>query len=135
MATGPLPQPDPITQPYWDSLIAHAMQLQRCVDCAKWVFYPRAVCPHCFGPRLDWRQVSGRAALHSFTIVHRAPTPELQAEAPYVVALVELEEGVRLMVRLTDVAPDPTALRIGTPLQLDYGDVTPDMTLPVFRVL
>jgi hypothetical protein len=133
MAIGPLPQPDPVTQPYWDSLKAHAMQVQRCAECGKWVFYPRALCPHCGGARLEWRPVSGRATLYSFTIVHRAPSPELQAEAPYVVALVDLEEGVRLMARLTGIDPDPANLRIGLSLRLHYDDATAEVTLPVFR--
>ena len=66
-------------------------------------FYPRPVCPRCFGVHLEWRPASGRGALYSFTIVHRAPGPELQGAVPYVVALVDLEEGVRLMATLQDV--------------------------------
>jgi len=133
MATGPLPEPDPVTQPYWDSLRAHAMQLQRCGECGRWVFYPRAICPHCGDASLEWRTVSGRATLYSFTVVHRASTPELQAEAPYVVALVDLEEGVRLMGRIRDVEPGADTPRIGEPLVLDYDDVAPEVTLPTFR--
>jgi uncharacterized OB-fold protein len=71
--------------------------------------------------------------LHSFTIVHRAPAPELQGAVPYVVALVDLEEGVRLMATLQDVDPDPEALRIGMPLELVYDDVSAEVTLPRFR--
>jgi uncharacterized protein len=133
MATGPLPQPDPVTRPYWESVKAHAMRIQRCGDCARYVFYPRALCPICGGASLEWHPVCGRGALYSFTVVHRAPTPELQVEAPYVVALADLEEGVRLMARLTGFDADPEHIQIGTPLALDYDDVDAGVTLPRFR--
>lgn len=134
-AHGPMPQPDPVTQPYWESVRAHAMQLQRCMDCGKWVFYPRAACPHCGRVALEWRPVSGRGMVYSFTIVHRAPSPELQASTPYLVALVELEEGVRLMGRLVGVPADPGQVRIGDAVALEYEDVTAEVTLPRFRAL
>lgn len=132
---GPLPQPDPVSQLYWDSVRAHAMRLQRCVDCEKWVFYPRAACPHCGGVSLEWRPVSGRGLVYSFTIVHRAPSPALQEQAPYIVALVELEEGVRLMGRLVGVPVEPGHVRMGAEIVLEYADVTGEVTLPRFRTV
>jgi uncharacterized OB-fold protein len=129
----PLPIPDPVTRPYWESLRAHAMEIQRCAACGRYVFYPRAVCPHCFGGPLVWRRVSGRGTVYAFTVVHRAPAPEFQADAPYVVALVDLEEGVRLMATLVGVAADPVRIAIGTPVEVVYDDVTPEVTLPRFR--
>ena len=133
MAPLPLPQPDPVTRPYWESLRSHALALQWCAACQAPVFYPRPVCPRCLGSHLEWRPASGRGVLHSFTIVHRAPAPELQGAVPYAVALVDLEEGVRLMATLQDVDPAPEALRIGMPLELVYDDVSAEVTLPRFR--
>ena len=132
----PLPQPDPATQPYWDSLRAHALRLPWCLTCDRAVFYPRPVCPRCLG---DGAGVATRQrAGHAVQLHHRPPGPAAGAAGggrdggrrwagavPYVVALVDLEEGVRLMANLAGVAPDPTALRIGTPLELDYEDVDP----------
>ena len=139
----PLPQPDPATQPYWDSLRAHALRLPWCLTCGRAFFYPRPVCPRCLGADLEWRPASGRGTLYSFTVVHRAPPPPpppagaatgaWAGAVPYVVALVDLEEGVRLMANLVGVAPQPAALRIGAPLVLEYEDVTPEVTLPRFR--
>ena len=130
MATGPLPVADPVTRPYWESLKAHAMRLQRCESCARWVFYPRAVCPHCGGVSLEWRDVSGRGTLYSYTVVHRAPSAELQAETPYLVGLVDLEEDVRLMGRLDGVGQE--GVRIGMAVRVGYHDVTEEITLPRF---
>src|SRR5436309_10047123 len=103
----PLPQPDPVTRPFWDSVRAHAMQLQRCAACGRFVFFPRALCPYCFSDRLEWTPVSGRGVVHAFAIPYRHPVPAFQPDLPYVVAIVELAEGARMMTNLVDVAPDP----------------------------
>jgi uncharacterized protein len=131
----PLPQPDPITKPYWDSLKAHAMRLQRCGSCGRFVFFPRALCPFCFSDALAWTPVSGRGVVHAFTVPHRHPSPAFQPDLPYVVALVELEEGPRLMTNLIDVPPDPARITVGMPVEVVYDDVTPEVTLPKFRPL
>lgn len=131
----PLPQPEPLARPYWDSLKEEAMQLQRCTACEKFVFYPRALCPHCGSRELAWQRVSGRGRLHSFCIPHRHPHPAFQPALPYVVAMVELDEGVRLMTNLVEVEPDPAKLMplIDRPVEVVYDRVTDDVTLPKFR--
>lgn len=129
----PLPQPDPVTQPFWDSVKAHAMSIQRCNACQRHVFYPRMHCPYCFGRALAWVPVSGRGVVHAFTIVHYHADPTFRADAPYVVALIELDEGVRMMSNLADVTPDPHHVRVGMLVEVTYDDVTPEMTLPKFR--
>jgi uncharacterized protein len=132
-AQRPLPTPDPVTRPYWESLRAHGIRLQRCQACGRFVFYPRAVCPFCLADRLEWTPVSGRGVVHAFTIPHRHANPAFGTRAPYVVALVELEEGVRLLSNLVEVAPTPEAVRVGMPVEIVYEDVTPEITLPRFR--
>jgi uncharacterized OB-fold protein len=122
-----LPTPDPVTQPFWDSLKAHAIKLQRCGGCQQFVFYPRAVCPACLSDDLVWTAVSGRGVIHAFTIPYR------QAPEPYVVVLVELEEGVRMLSNLVGVEPKPEAVRIGSPVEIVYEDVDETITLPKFR--
>ncbi len=131
--TKPLPEPDPVTRPFWESVKAHAMRIQRCAACGRYVFYPRPLCPHCFSAALEWTPISGRGVVYSFTIVYRHPGAAFQAELPYVVALVELDEGVRMLTNLVQVAPDPAQLRIGMPVEVVYEDVTPEITLPKFR--
>ena len=131
----PLPQPEPLARPYWDSLREGAMRLQRCAACERFVFYPRALCPHCGGRELSWQPVSGRGRLHSFCIPHRHPSPAFQPDLPYVVALVELDEGVRLMTRLVGVEPDPGKLMglIDRAVEVVYEAVSEEITLPMFR--
>ena len=93
----------------WDSLTAHALELQRCDGGGQVIFYPRPMCPSCMSDDLTWTKVSGRGVVHAFTIPHRHPNKAFAAEVPYVVALIELEEGVRLLSTLVDVAPTPDA--------------------------
>jgi len=129
----PLPTPDPVTAPFWESVKAHAIKLQRCGGCGQFIFYPRAICPACMSDDLVWTPVTGRGTVHAFTIPHRHPNPAFASDVPYVVALVELEEGARMLTNLVDVAPTPEAVRVGMPVEIIYDVVTESITLPRFR--
>lgn len=130
--TGAIPVPTPESRPFWDAAQRHALELPFCRGCGKAHYYPRALCPHCLSPDLEWRQTSGRGTLHTFTVVHRG-AKDFPLGTPYVMAIVELEEGPRLMTNLVGVTPDPAALRIGMPVQVEFRDVTAQVTLPLFR--
>ena len=123
----PYPEPDGETQPFWDGIAGGRLRLQRCRACARHVFYPRSVCPHCMAAELEWVDASGRGTVHALTVVHRA-APGFAEEAPYVVALVELEEGPRMMTRLLGVAPGEA--KIGMPVEVA---IEGDPRLPYFR--
>jgi len=129
----PLPQPDPVTAPYWESLKAHGMKIQRCNDTGKFFFYPRGLSPFTWSDNISWEPVSGIGKLHAFTIVHNNRAPGFSDEIPYVVAMIELDEGVRVMSNLIDVQADPDHVKIGMPVELVYDDVTNEVTLPKFR--
>jgi uncharacterized OB-fold protein len=132
--TGPIPVPTPETRPYWEAARRHELTLQRCRGCGRFFFYPRAVCPHCFGAELEWQRVSGRGTLHTFTIVHRG-LRDFPLGPPYVIAIVELAEGPRLMTNLVGVEPDPTRVRIGLAVEVVFEDVSAEIALPRFRPL
>ncbi|HEV7801491.1 MAG TPA: OB-fold domain-containing protein, partial [Burkholderiales bacterium] len=93
----PIPVPDAATAPYWSAANEGRLVLPRCTACSRWHFYPRALCPYCSSDKLEWQSASGRGEVYSYTVVHRAPSPAFAAEVPYVVAIVELEEGPHLM--------------------------------------
>lgn len=128
----PVPVPTPETAPFWDGLRAHHLRIQRCNDCGRAYFYPRPFCPICFSANVEWFTASGRATLHTYEIIHRAP-PAFTSDAPYVLAVVELEEGPRMMTNLVDVEPEPACLPLDMPLQIVYDDTTDGVTLPKFR--
>jgi uncharacterized OB-fold protein len=127
----PLPSPNALTERYWNAAARGELQLPRCDACGKFHFYPRTACPHCGSRQLQWQTVSGRGEVHSFTVVHRAPSKGFESLVPYVVAVVALAEGPHLMTRLTNVQPD--AVRIGMPLQVVFEKQDELTTLPVFE--
>jgi uncharacterized OB-fold protein len=131
--SGPLPKATPESLAYWEGLKRHELMLPHCTDCAKAHFYPRVVCPHCGSRKLEWRRASGRGRLYSFVINHRPP--RTMGSEPYIIAVVELDEGPRMMTNLMGVAPDPALIRCDAAVQIQYEDVTPDVTLPRFRLL
>ena len=127
MAERPFPIPDRDTAPFWEGAREGVLRIQRCAGCGRHVFYPRAVCPHCLSDRLDWVEASGRGTVHSYTIVHRT-SEEFRAEAPFPVALVDLEEGVRMMARLDVAEP-----RVGMPVKVAFKRVSEELSLPHFK--
>jgi uncharacterized OB-fold protein len=125
-----LPRPNALSQPYWDGCREGELRLQQCADCARFQFYPRIICSHCGGADLHWQAASGRGVLASFTVVERGISAAYPA--PYVVALVDLDEGPRMMSQIVD--PAPGRLRIGAAVEVAFENWSEDITLPVFRL-
>lgn len=123
----PLPQPTPVTQPFWDGLAEHEIRIQQCDDCGAWVFYPRSHCHRCLSDRLTWRVVSGAATLYSFTIARQPTAPFFADEVPQRLAVVELAEGVRLTSTLVGMAD--ADIRIGMVLKPVFDPVSADITM------
>ena len=127
MTDKPLPHPTPKTQPFWDALKDHRVDLQQCDDCGKWVFFPRPHCPHCFSRSLTWRTISGEGELHTFTLARLPTLPELADEVPQMLAVVELDEGVHLNTTLVRMAEDE--IKVGMRVKPVFDDIAPDVTL------
>ncbi|GHO87465.1 Zn-ribbon domain-containing OB-fold protein [Dictyobacter formicarum] len=125
-------QQDSDSRPYWDGLAQGELRIQRCASCSKAVFYPRSLCPHCHAATLNWIVATGRGSIYSYTVVHQAYGAFATA-TPFVVALIELEEGVRLMSRLVD--PPHERIQIGAPVQVVFQNVDENLTLPYFRII
>ena len=128
----PLPQPTPDTKPFWDGCKEHRLVLPRCQDCNQFHYYPRAHCPHCWSRNLTWEQVSGRGKLYSYVINYR-PAPGFQDDAPYSIAVVELDEGPRMMTNIVGVPQTPEDLVLDMALEVSFEDVNDEITLPKFR--
>ena len=127
----PAPTPQPEWDYYWEKTKQHELWLMRCKDCNQAYFYPRPICPSCFSRNTEWFQSSGKGTVYTFAIVHRAPTTAFTA--PYVVAYIELEDGVRLPTNLIDVEPDPEHVKIGMACEVVYEDISDTISLPKFR--
>lgn len=124
--------PNAETKPFWDGISIGELRLQRCADCSRAVFYPRVVCPHCFGDRLSWFTASGTGTVYSYTVARRLGG-EFAAQAPFTLALIDLEEGPRMLSRITGTGQ----CRIGDQVELDITRLgaqdSPE--LPCFKVV
>jgi uncharacterized protein len=127
----PTPHPTPETRPFWDATAVGELHLQRCRSCDVHYFPPRPFCPHCDGDDVVWERTSGRGRLHTYMINHRPP-PGWRDEAPYVIAIVELEEGPRMMSNVVGVEAIPEALELDMELEVVFEDQG-GMRIPRFR--
>jgi uncharacterized protein len=120
MSTTPRPTPiiDNLTAEFWKAVADGRLLVQACRDCDALQFYPRGHCVRCFGPNVGWREVSGHGTLHTFSVVYRTPNAEFASDTPYVLAIVDLEEGVRMTSRVVDVEPE--RVRCDMPLQVVF---------------
>ena len=130
MALPPLPRPYQDTAEYWAAAREHRFVIQCCNSCGEHQFYPRGVCSHCLSSELEWREASGNGTIYSYSVNHRAPHPGFADDLPFVLAIVELEEGPRMMTNI--VVSDPDSVTIGKAVTVTFDDVTDQVTLPKF---
>lgn len=132
--SGDLPAPivNADSAPYWEGARDNKLLLQRCSDCGTLRFFPRYLCTECGSDNTGWVEAAGRGTVHSFTVVHRAAFPEFQAQTPYVVALIDLEEGPRMMSNI--VGADSLDVAIGDAVTVEFEDRGDDgAKVPQFR--
>jgi len=129
--THPLPELEGLTKEFYDFCRQGALHFQRCTDCNAWRHVPREMCPECGSWDWAWAPSTGRGKIFSWTVVARALHAAFQDDAPYAPVIVEMDEGVRLLSQVTDVAPDE--LEIDMPVEVVFDAVTPEITLPRFR--
>jgi uncharacterized OB-fold protein len=127
----PLPIKTADNARYWESAKAHALELPRCGQCGTFRYPPGSCCPRCLSDEVDWQPVSGRGTIYSFIVVHQRYDPSFAGDLPYNVAVVQLEEGPRLVTNIVGIPND--ALTIGMTVQVTYDDVTEELTLPKFE--
>jgi uncharacterized OB-fold protein len=133
MADYELPVPDPITpltKPFWDAAKEHRLVMQRCKACNELFFFPREHCPNCFESDLDWQELSGNGRVYSYTIVRQSADPRFNEKVPYVYAIIQLDEGTRMISNIEDV--DFDEVEIDMPVTVRWEDVTEEFSLPKF---
>lgn len=127
----PLPVLTEENRPYWDSAKAHALRMQQCGGCGRFRYPIARFCPNCLSDAFEWQPVSGKATVYSFIIVYQRYDPSFADEMPYNVAVVQLDEGPRLVTNLRGIKNEQ--IRAGMAVTIDYDDVTDEITLPKFR--
>jgi uncharacterized protein len=127
----PLPHIDEENRPWWEALSRHELHIQKCRHCGDVRYYPRALCTNCLSPDTQWIKCSGRGKVYTFTATYQNQAPGFRESLPYIMAYVELDEGVKMLTNLVDCTPEQA--RIGMPVEVVYEDVTPAVTLAKFR--
>jgi hypothetical protein len=129
-----MPQPlaDAVTLPFWQAAAEHRLVVQRCTGCGRTRLPPAPICPACRSDAAEWKQLSGRGEVYTYTIVHRPIAPGQRL--PFVIAVIALEDagGVRMISNL--VGADPGAVRIGAPVELVWEDMSEELAVPRFRL-
>ena len=127
----PLPAMEGLTKQFYEWCSRGELRFQRCSGCGTFRHVPRELCAQCGSFDWEWARSSGKGTLFSYTLVARALNPAFAGAVPYAAAIIELEEGVRILANVIDCPPDQ--LRIGMPLRVDFEKQTDSITLPVFR--
>lgn len=126
----PIPEPDDLSRPFWDASREGRLVVQWCATCDRGIHYPRHACPRCLGDDLTWREVSGDGVVHAATTLHVAAAPWMADRTPYSVAIIELNEGVRMLSNIdTD---SPSSITVGERVQLSWRHLSDGRRLPQF---
>lgn len=125
-----LPEPtiEATTATYWQAAAEQRLLLPRCRACARVHHHPRGLCPYCWSSDLDWVEAAGTGEVVTFSVVHQPPSPAFSV--PYVLAVVELREGPRMMTNIIDV--DPAHVTVGMAVEVTFEQRS-TTTLPQFR--
>ena len=126
----PIPALDEVSKTFWQGCQREELLLQRCNNCGRFQFYPRPLCVNCMSRSLEWVRSSGKGAVYSFTVTHQTTTPGFAQELPYVYAIVELAEGVRLTTNIVGCPPEQ--VYIGMPVVVVFEPISPEISLPKF---
>ena len=131
--TKPLPRLDGPNRPFWEGARAAKLMLQRCLDCGTYRFPAARYCASCRGERAEWIATSGRGTIQSFCVFHKPYFPGFEAEMPYSVVQIRLEEGVQLFSNLVGAPKD--AFRIGAAVAACFEPITTEITLIKFKLV
>ena len=124
------PKREPFTKAYWDGLSEGRITLQVCGDCGKITHPPGPLCVHCLSDRVAYQPASGLGTVYAFTISHRPLHEEFRKDVPYTVALVDLDEGPRIMTWLVNCGEGEP--RIGMRVKATFERVSEDSSLHRF---
>ena len=130
-APKPLPTVSDYNRPFWEGARRHELRMQRCNACRNAWAPNGPVCPHCFSDDYTWEKTSGRGKIASWVVFHKVYHPGFARDVPYSVALVELDEGPRIISNVVGVKNED--LKIGMPVEVVFEDINDEISLPKFR--
>jgi len=127
----PLPRIDEENRWFFEACARQELVLQRCGACGTLRYYPRGLCPACLSSKTEYQRMSGRGTVYTFTVTHQNQAPGFRDELPYVMAYVQLDEGLRILTNI--VHTDPQAVRIGMPVEVIFEEFDEGLALPKFQ--
>jgi uncharacterized protein len=127
----PLPHIDEESRPWWEATQRHELYIQKCRDCGDLRFHPRTLCTNCQSSNTEWVKCKGTGHIYTFTVTNQNGASGFRDSLPYVLAWVQLDEGVKLMTNIVDCPPEQ--VKIDMPVEAVFDDVTPEVTLVKFR--
>jgi uncharacterized OB-fold protein len=123
--------PDEHSAPFFEGTVRGELRLQHCAECGRWMWPVRFRCIDCLSDRISWEPASGRGTVYTFTIIHQLFHPGFASSVPYNVAMIDLDEGVRMIATVVGVANED--LRIGQRVEVVFERVSAEFALPTFR--
>ncbi len=127
----PLPVANADSLPYWNAARERRLLIRKCNACGALHFMPRHLCPACWSDQLEWVEAKGTGSVHSFTIIRRAPMAAFAPRAPYVLALIDLDEGPRMMANV--LGEDALSVRIGDRVKVTFEERGEGAMIPQFQ--
>jgi uncharacterized OB-fold protein len=127
----PLPETRNAGAQFWRRAAEGVLVVPKCTGCARTFWHPRPRCPHCASERVEWIDASGRGTVHTFTVVRQSGDPYFKTRVPYVVAMIDLDEGVRIMTNIVDTPLD--SLAVGMRVEVLFEDAGGGIAIPLFR--
>lgn len=128
----PLPVPTKDTEPFWKGAKEEKILIQRCQDCGSTQFYPRPSCNQCLSDQMMWIEACGRGIVYTYTINHLPANPFMKDKTPYAVAIVQLDEGIKMMANIIDSPLDQ--IQVGAPVEVVFEKANEEITLPQFKL-
>jgi uncharacterized OB-fold protein len=116
---------------FWNKAAEGVLVVPKCNECGRMFWHPRPRCPHCGSERVDWIRGSGNGTVHTFTVVRQSDDPFFKTRVPYAVAMIDLDEGVRIMTNIVDTPLD--ALAVGLRVEALFEGAGGGIAIPLFR--
>lgn len=127
----PIPVIQSWTKEFWKATKQGKLLVQHCNDCQANIFFPKKVCPECWSDNLTWIESCGKAKVYTFTLMMDMVEPKFMADLPYVLAMVDLEEGIRMTTRIVNCQPEDVS--IGMDVEVVFQEISAECALPVFQ--
>lgn len=128
--TRPEPRATEVSEPFWEATRSRSLVVQWCLTCDRAIFYPRAACPGCLGTELEWRSSVGTGRVYAVTVEHNPQHPAMRERAPYAVALVDVDDGWRMLTNIVDCNPDDVV--VGMPVTVTWEPMSDGRNLALF---